>query len=304
MTFRDLVTAARREASPLATKALGTVRGSSLFSLRHGRLRLLLAQKLIHLFFKLRNRLETRGIHHLRRLMARGEPFLVVANHAGNADVMMHQALHAHHDNLVFTFTDSGGMYRPDVPVLTTLLHFAEIIPRHGPGQKSVDRMVGRLARGDNVLLFPEGSFDFGLVMEGFTGVARVAREYLKRTGKLLWILPSCSIGMHEAYNPHVWWLRHIRKGKPVGKKKQKAAWLPRYAHVDRPHQKVIVKFGAPFTLRFSPDPTKQDYVDATSEVMHRIAGLWGQKRIRPSHSRARVIQANPATNNTRVYVV
>ncbi|MHA1680413.1 MAG: 1-acyl-sn-glycerol-3-phosphate acyltransferase [Promethearchaeota archaeon] len=288
--IRDLQKIARhKEANPLTRKALKRVPRFSFFSANRSRLRLLMFQKVIYWFFKVRNRLELRNTNFLREEMDRGEPLLLVANHSLGPDVMIHQGLHAHLDHLVFSFISSGGYNYRKIPVIPAVLHFSEQIPRYGTGEHCVDRMVNRLIHGDHVLLFPEGTYNMGLVMEGFTGVARVAYKFEQITGKKLRILPSCSIGGREAYDPHARYMRRVLNQKV---KKRAGA-------------KIIVKFGKPFTLDF-PDgivPTKQDYRDATAIVMKRIGMIWGQKRIRTSLKRNRIHKWIKTTGNSRVYM-
>ncbi len=294
-----------QSACPLSAKVIGKLPPWHFLALHKSRVRLAIAEKLMYWIFKLRNRLEVRDAHHVHALKSKRKPFLVVVNHSGNLDVVMQQSILARHGVLAFTFINSDGFTQPYSSVLATLLYYSEQIPRYGTGKQSVNRMVGRLLRGDNVMLFPEGTYDFGLVMEGFTGVARVAQDYKARTGRDLPILPVCTIGMHEAYNPHVhWWRRmvHKRRFKRHHHNRKRAFQLPSYANVDRPRQKVIVRYGAPFSIHVPEPPTKADLERATGDVMHAIAGIWGQKKLRPNHSKAYIGKNNPAVGNSRTY--
>jgi len=299
--MRDVLAIWRQEANPLTRKALERLPKLHFFAAWHSRFKLLLVQKMIYWIFKLRNRLEVHGFEHVRREMENGGPFLLVVNHSGNLDVIMQQSIHAHHDNLVFTFINSEGFYIPEVPNLAVVLHYAEQIPRRGPGQKSVDRVVQRLVHGDRVLFFPEGSYDFGIVWDGFTGVARIAHGFWHRTGKKLRIVPACTIGMHEAYNPHVHH-HHHRHNKHHVHPVRASYWFPKLALIRRPTQKVIVKFGPAFTVDVPETPTANDLKAATTTIMQTIAGLWGQKHLRPNLSHAWINNRVPIVDGKRVY--
>ena len=290
----------RQAANPLSKKALAKLSRFHFLSPRKNRIRLLFFQKFIYWCFKARNRLEIRGYEHVQREKMKGGPFIVVANHAGNMDVMMHQAIHAHHDTLVSSFINGEGFSSPQVPALSAVLYFAEAIPRRGLGQSSVDRVVKRLVAGDRVMYFPEGSFDFGLVMDGFTGIARIAHGYWQKTGKLLRIIPSCSIGMHDAYNPH---MHHHRFRHRNHRHPHPARYrLPKWAAAKRPGQKVIVNYGPAFTIDLPATPSVQELRDATTRIMQTIAGLWGQKRIRPNHAHNFINTRLPIVDGKRVY--
>ena len=193
----------------------------------------------------------------------------------------MHQSVHAHMDHLVFSFINSGGFNLLEIPIAPTVLHFGELVPRHGTGQQCVDRMVGRLARGDHVLLFPEGSFNRGLVTEGYNGVSRVAHGYEQLTGKKLKILPVCTIGGHIAYPPKGWSRRRRRKHRKLHHHHRKFPLIKK-----RGGQKIIFKFGEPFTLEFSEEPSKDEHMANSMIAMHKIAGIWGQKKIYKNRSR------------------
>jgi hypothetical protein len=45
-----------------------------------------------------------------------------------------------------------------------------------------------------------------------------------------------------------------------------------------------------------------QDLKDATTHVMQAIAGLWGQKHIRPNHAHAFIDQRIPLIDGKRMY--
>ncbi|MBD3185555.1 hypothetical protein GF325_01905 [Candidatus Bathyarchaeota archaeon] len=282
----EILKIARERANPLAQLALARVPRCSFFSTRRNRLRSLFAQKLIYWYFKLKNRLEIRERHYLYEILKKDSDLLVVANHSSTPDVMIHQATHAHLNHLVYSFISSGGFNYRHLPILPTILHFSEQIPRFGPGPKSVNRMVDRLLLGDHVLLFPEGTYNRGLVMEGFTGVARVAFHYQEKKGKPLLILPSCSIGGREAYNPHKKYMRRVLHQKVES----------------RPGQKIIIKFGEPFTLKFEETPSREDFREKTMEVMHHIAAIWGQKHVYPSRKRNNIDRWVNKQDGMRIY--
>ena len=304
--LREIIAISRENPNRLTAKALDRIPAWNLFSAYRSRLKLLLVQKIFYFIFKLRNRLKIINRHHVKDLMQRDDPFLVVANHSGSMDVIMHQAVHAHLNNLVYSFIDSFAFHNFTFPVLSTLLYFAEQIPRQGPGQKSVDRMVNRLIEGDNVLLFPEGTFNFGLVTQGFTGAARVAHGYFKKTGKMLQILPSCTIGMHEAYNPHHRHRRKLKKKKKQKRtrkrKRKKMHPLPPWVMVSRKNQQVKLKFGEPFTVSLPDEPVKADLKAATAKIMSRIASLWGQKKVRSNRKKQYIAKWYKMEGNKRIY--
>ncbi|MHA1368680.1 MAG: 1-acyl-sn-glycerol-3-phosphate acyltransferase [Promethearchaeota archaeon] len=308
----------KQKANPLTVLALQNVPACSLFHPKFNRAKLLVFYKGLYCFFRIYNLLEVRNAGYLTDALKKHEHLLLVANHSGFSDVLMNTAIHAHFNHMVFTFINGGGFNFMDRPLFPTLLHFSEMIPRYGTGQQCVDRMVNRLLRGDHVFLYPEGTYNFGFVSDAYTGVARVAYEYEKRTGKKLVILPSCAIGSHEAYNPHRYWkkaMKHRRKRKRAIRQKKRAesrddeAMKQRVARrnrfqemvntqigpvyynftrrlIEREGRKIIVKFGKPFTLQFSSEPSGAEFKSKANEVMHEIARIWGQKRIYPNISK------------------
>ena len=48
----------------------------------------------------------------------------------------------------------------------------------------------------------------------------------------------------------------------------------------------MIFKFGKPFTLDFSANPTMDEHMKKSMEVMHKIADIWDQKKIYKNRSR------------------
>ncbi len=310
---RDLLATWHQQANPLSRKALARLPATHFLAIRHNRFVTMLIQKFLYWFFKARNRLEVSGSEYVRRAIGAGEAFVVVANHSGNADVALQQSIQAHYGNLAFTFINGGGFVNQQFPSIAATLYFAEYMPRMGTGQQSVARVVDRLVTGDRILYFPEGTFDYGLVWRGYTGVARIALEYRKATGKVLWFVPSCAIGMHAAYNPHAphrhrLLRRHKHKRKPgidsefLAARRRRLKLLPVSAQVSRPGQKVKVKFGPAFTVSLSDNPSGVDLEAATDCIMLRVASLWGQKKLRPNVTRAWIQKVMPKIDGQRVY--
>ncbi len=308
--MRDLLAIWRQQASPLSRRARARLPATHFFAVRHNRFVTMLFQKVLYWFFKARNRLEVLGFEHVRGVNDAGGPFMLVANHSGTADVALQQAIQAHHDNIAFTFINGGGFVEGQFPVVAAALHFAEYIPRMGTGKQSIERVVDRLVAGDRVVYFPEGSFDFGLIWRGYTGVARIAMEYQKETGKPLRIVPACTVGMHEAYNPHLYHHHHhfFRRHKHkhgtafIAARKRRLGHLPASAHIRRPGQKLRVKFGPAFTSDLPESPGAVDLEAATDAIMLRVASLWGQKRLRPNMSRAWIQSNLPLVGGRRVW--
>ncbi|MEX2682163.1 MAG: lysophospholipid acyltransferase family protein [Candidatus Sigynarchaeota archaeon] len=308
--IRDVFTIWRQQASPLSRKARVWLPRAHIFAARHNRFVTLLFQKFWYWFFKARNRLEVLGFEHVKNVVHAGGPFIIVANHSGTADVALQQAIQAHNDVITFAFINGDGFIDPVFPFISAMLYFAEYIPRMGTGKQSISRVVKRLVAGDRIVYFPEGSFDFGLVWRGYTGIARIALEYKKATGKPLRIVPACTIGMHEAYNPHVYHPHHFfrtRKHKANHRHRQDAEVaalrkrrldsLPASARVRRPGQKLVVKFGPSFTSDIPDFPSSADLEAETDRIMLRVASLWGQKKLRPNVARAWVQRAVPAVD-------
>ncbi|MHA1791644.1 MAG: lysophospholipid acyltransferase family protein [Promethearchaeota archaeon] len=275
----------RSKPNPLSRKALERIPRHNFFSASHNRFKILIFQKFIYMIFRLKNRLEVQDAKFLKNELLRSEPFLAVANHSCSLDVLLHQSIHAHFNNLTFSFISSEGFSSAKYPFISNLLYFAEQIPRYGTGSESVQRMIDRLKNGDDVLLFPEGTFNKGLVMEGFTGVARVIHGYWKQTGKKLRVLPACSIGGHEAYNPKAKFLKRMGIKRP-----------------SRRGQKIIVKFGEPFTVEMPEKPSKLELNQVTKHVMKKIAEIWGQKKIYPNWKRRNINKWIKTQGNARVY--
>ncbi|MFX0100223.1 MAG: 1-acyl-sn-glycerol-3-phosphate acyltransferase [Candidatus Hodarchaeota archaeon] len=282
--IHDIIKIFREKANPLTRKALEKAPRISFFSAKFNRFRILLALKIVYFFFRLKNRLEIQNKHILEKLRREEKDFLVIANHSCLLDVIIHQAVHIHINHMVFSFINSGGFNLLGIPIVPTVLHFSELVPRHGTGQHCVDRMVSRLARGDHVLLFPEGSYNRGLVTEGYNGVSRVAYGYEQLTGKKLKILPVCTIGGHIAYPPKGWYRRRWRRKH---RKRHHHHHHRKFPLVKaRGGQKMIFKFGEPFTLHFSENPSKDEHMKNSMVAMHEIAGIWGQKKIYKNQSR------------------
>ncbi|MBN2151232.1 MAG: 1-acyl-sn-glycerol-3-phosphate acyltransferase [Candidatus Lokiarchaeota archaeon] len=313
--LRDLLDAWRQRASPLSLRARARLPAASIFAIRHNRFVTLLFHKAMYWFFKARNRLEVLGSGRLREAIRAGGPFMVVANHSGTADVALQQSILAHHDVISFAFINGEGFIARTFPVVAATLHFAEYIPRMGAGKQSVGRVVKRLVAGDRVVYFPEGSFDFGLVWHGYTGVARIALEYRKATGRPLRLVPACTIGMHEAYNPHTYLRRrpfrrhnhgrkHGHKHDPefIAARRKRLGYLPASAQIHRPRQKLVVKYGPAFASGVPDSPGSAGLEAATDAIMLRVASLWGQKRLRPNMSRAWIQRALPLVDGQRLW--
>lgn len=215
--------------------------------------------------FKTMNRIELRDKTNIKPLQKSycGQPFLIIANHCASLDVIMHTSIWAHLGFFTQTFTSeySFNTRHYYFPMLT---HFAEMIPRYGLGESSIRRMVNRLVLGDIVKLYPEGSYpsgkyiNSGFTQEPYTGSARVAYTYWKKTGKKLLIQPVASLGANLAYPPKT---KHV-KSKPI-----------------RNH-KIIVKFGKPFTVDFSENPDHEEFKQKSIEMQMHIAEIWGQRRL------------------------
>jgi 1-acyl-sn-glycerol-3-phosphate acyltransferase len=293
--IHDLLAVWRSQASPLSRRALARLPATHVFAIRHNRFVTLLFQKIVYWVFKLRNRLEVIGFEHVQREIDAGGPFVVVANHSGTADVALQQSIQAHYDNIAFTFINGEGFIDKEFPPIAVALYFTEYIPRMGTGQQSIARTVRRLVAGDSVLFFPEGSFDY------------------KETGRKLRLVPSCAIGMHEAYNPHNHPIRRFFHGHKHKHKhdraaitawqKQRLKWLPKIAHSRRPGQKVKVKFGPAFTVDVPVTHSAADIEAATDSTMLRVASLWGQKRLRPNMTHEWVKQSRPAVDGRRMWL-
>ncbi|NMC04035.1 MAG: hypothetical protein GYA24_02425 [Candidatus Lokiarchaeota archaeon] len=309
--MRDLLATWRQQANPLSRLALARLPSTNVFAIRHNRFVVVMFQKILYWIFKLRNRLDVNGFEHVQQEIDKGGPFVIVPNHSGTADVAMQQSILAHHDSIAFTFINGEGFIDREFPPIAAVLYFAEFIPRMGTGQQSIARTVRRLIAGDRVIFFPEGTFDFGLVWRGYTGIARIVHEYRQATGNPLRIVPSCAIGMHEAYNPHVRHHVHLfrrRKHKHDRAaiavwKKQRLKWLPAMAHVVRPGQQIKVKFGPAFTLDLPTNPNATDLEAATDRIMHEVASLWGQKHLRQNMTREWVKQSRPAIDGRRTWL-
>lgn len=239
-----------------------------------------LFKTLVYGYFKVKNRLTIVGREHVP---AHGSgSFLIVENHVAHVDVVMHAALWARLGFPTFTFV-SASSFSPAQPFYTAGVHFAEMIPRVGPGRQCVRRMVDRLVDGDVVNIFPAGTYpagefvNSGLVQEGFSGAVRVAHQYERRTRTPLRIVPTCSIGANRAYPPR-------RSG-------------PR-----EPATKILVKIGAPFTLPVPDAPTYEDIREQARQVQLAIARLWGQRRLIPNRARARSQSREHRTYGTRAW--
>lgn len=309
--LRDLLAIWRERANPLSRKALARLPVTHIFARRHNRFVTLLFHKAMYWFFKARNRLAVLGFDHVQDVIDAGGPFMIVANHSGNADVALQQAIQAHHDNITFTFINGDGFIDQRLPSIAAALYFAEYIPRMGTGKQSIDRVIKRLVAGDRIVYFPEGSFDFGLVWRGYTGVTRIALGYRMVTGKPLRLVPACTIGMHEAYNPHTYHhhhylfrghkhafkRRHKHDADFIAARKRRLGKLPATALIHRPGQKLVVKFGPAFTSDIPESSGGVDLEAATDSIMLRIASLWGQKRLCPNMARAWVQRAMPAVD-------
>lgn len=215
--------------------------------------------------FKPLNRIQLHGKENTKNLQG---PFLIVENHIGHMDAIMHLTVWAHLNKITFPYVWFGP-YLPPIVYIPGM--FAELNIKsasQGRGKQEIQIMVDRLKSGDIINIFPEGTYPggvyrlSGLVQEGFTGAARIALEYEKQTGKKLTIMPVATKGTNIAYPP-------IRKGKRV------------FA------AKIHVYFGKPFQLNFkSMEFDKDEIENHTSRIMREIADLIGQKRIIPNYQR------------------
>lgn len=218
--------------------------------------------------FKVMNRIELRDKENIFPLQKgnEGKPFLIIVNHCAGLDVIMHTSIWAHLGFFTRTFT-SEYSFDPKHYFFPMLTHFIEMIPRYGPGESSIKRMVNCLIQGDVVKLYPEGSypsgkyFNSGFTQEPYTGSARVVYNYWKKTGEKLVIQPVGSLGANRAYPPKT---KRI-KSRPI-----------------RNH-KIIVKFGQPFTIDFSDNPSHEEFKQKAVEMQMHIAQIWGQKHLIPN---------------------
>jgi hypothetical protein len=137
MTIREVLAIARKEASPLARKALGTLPRWHLFSPHLNLLKALIGEKLLYWFFRCNNRAKVLEVAYLQREMHFGHPFIVVANHDGLLDVYLHQAVHAHLDHLVTSrqivlkFGPAFTLDIPEQPTREDLKTATETVMRH-----------------------------------------------------------------------------------------------------------------------------------------------------------------------------
>jgi len=250
-------------------------------------IRLQLNRHISHLFFKflywiwfkIINRIQIIDVDKVRTLRT---PFLVVQNHCSYNDAIMQLAVFAHMGYYLHTFTMENSFTREAFECI--FAHFIEMIPRYGTGESCVNRMVSRLIRGGNVSIFPAGTYpsgkyaNTGFVQEAYTGAARAAYKYKVTTDQPLIIQPVCSLGANSAYPP--------KKGDIKGKITSK----------------IFIKFGEPFTLAYTQNPSNGEFREKSAEIQMKIASLWGQKKLIPNLGRQKISSIHELNTTFRIY--
>ncbi len=147
------------------------------------------------IYFKGKNNVKVIGKQHIPR----NKNFILVGNHSSVADAYLLFALMAKLRLPFWYITKVTEKERND-PLRTRLLRLSGGIPRVGKGATLVRWMVNVLTdpRRRRVAIPPEGMYNEGKLMEGFTGVVRVYYE-ANRIFKIP-ILPVVSIGAEDAY--------------------------------------------------------------------------------------------------------
>jgi len=234
--------------------------------------------------FKIMNRIEflDQNLSVVGKKYIHKEPILIVQNHCGTRDVSLSMAVWAHF-GLFCPALVTRESFEISRPYITMTNYFFEMIPLFGYGNNIIIHIVQRLINNQSIIIFPEGSFpsgkymNSGLVCEGYSGAARIAFEYWKKTGKKLRIQPTCTLGANVAYPPYPDKLKPIFNGK------------------------IFYKFGESFTLDFK-DGTKDEIDSKTNEIMMKIAAIWNQKHLLPNFNKQYRSQRYSRVGNSRKY--
>lgn len=218
--------------------------------------------KFIYFFlFKINNRITLVSKENVLKYK-NSTPIIYIANHASDLDVFAILSVLSHLNIEVFPLVNSDIFKNTFFDLYLNLFEF---IPRSGTGEQVIEKIIRRLLKKDNVLIFPEGSYpqgkykNIGLVQRPFTGIARIISAYNIRSKKEIIIQPICSLGMNNAY--------------------------PSGSHLINANMnnKIIIKFGKPFRLNLTDMKTYEEIVNISTKITLKIAQIWGQRSLIPN---------------------
>ena len=283
---------------------------------------ILILFKIFYWCFKIFNRLELEGKENMiiKQKNYDGKAFLIVMNHASYNDVLMNYAIWGHLGYMTHTFTLKGS-FSPKYRTVPMLIHFIEMVPMIGKGSANINRLVNTIITDKIVTIYPSGTYpagkyaNSGFVQEAFSGAARIAFNYWKKTGVDLLIQPICSLGANMAYPP-----RRLRRWKKFSKKQKlkenkrksrkkitKKTYLPKSSNKKKIlkqqiNHKIIFKFGKPFSLKFSDELTYREINEKKNEIQMKIANIWGQKRLITNYKKKWLSKSHDGKSKERKY--
>ncbi|GAB4320012.1 MAG: hypothetical protein Kow0069_23780 [Promethearchaeota archaeon] len=150
-----------------------------------------------YLYFRGKVNLKVVGLNNLPK-----PPFVVVGNHSSAADAYLALAILAGRLGLRPYFVVHERAFRRDT-LERAFLEFLEARPRSGSGQQVVEVMANWLRDGKVVVLPPEGMFNRGRIMKGYTGIVRLYHA-VNPPGSppRVPVVPACTIGADKAFSP------------------------------------------------------------------------------------------------------
>ncbi|MHA1819846.1 MAG: lysophospholipid acyltransferase family protein [Promethearchaeota archaeon] len=151
------------------------------------------------LFLKIQNNIK---IINSKNIPKKG-PFIIVGNHSSPIDALIGVAyIGGIRGRRIYYIANSRDWRKDDIQ-----RYFHELfegIPRIGSGEELVKVLAGKLIQGKIVGIPPEGMYNKGKIMKGYTGVVRIYHLANLMSKKEIPIIPVAIIGAHVAYPPNV----------------------------------------------------------------------------------------------------